>query len=324
MFPLTAIRYFLFFIAAFLCQKISCNTSPKLVEEILLQSGGCMDMDEFTYLTEISVGSSCTEETLKKAREMLGIKKRFKSISLEAHTNSATKKLIISCNLEPNLILKKVKIRGFVTSKPQYEHLYSIQVGDIYSESAHLASIKTIKEKLKTEGYLKSTIIPSVIIDNTTKTVSVILNIDTGPRFFIKSVQYSLQIQTKATPQIIEADIKNCLKNILNPLIHRYQYNHATICTWTAKIKEKLINEGFINPNIQVKIVANKTTCMLSIVFIITITTPKFIISGNNHCSQKELFKSLLNNVGQKWMIRPLKSCLPFAAITAKLRPIFV
>lgn len=301
----TAIQCIALIFAVSLYTKTPCSKPTPNVENIFLHSGAAMDMDEFTYLTDIKIGGACSEEQLTKAREILGMKKRFKNVLLTSHINPSTQKLIVCCTIEPNIILKRVKIRGILTNKTHYESLYNLQTGEVFSPSSHAASIKAIKEKLYTDGFLLGTVADVVSINQDTKTATVVITIDTGPRFFINHIKYSLNLPPNATQTTHENDIHEALKHVFNPLIHRYQYTQPMVRGWIKKVKRQLVERGFLNPKLHVKIVANKRTRKVTVVFVITITTPRFIITGNRSSSQSELLNALSSHVGQKWNLRP-------------------
>jgi outer membrane protein assembly factor BamA len=299
------IQCLLLIVAAFSCGKANSIIAPSyFVENILLQSKNTMDIEEFSYLTDIHIGKTYTEDDLQKARDTLSIKKRFKSFSLTTQLNPTTNCHTIVCSLEPNIILKRVKIRGILTNKTQYESLYSLQAGEIFSLAQHQASIKAIKARLISEGFLNGGVTSSISKNEDSHTVKVTINLDTGPRFFIQNIQYALNMPTYQSKEEHTKDIQVALTNIFNPLVHRYQYTQSILKTWTKKIRENLINLGFLNPKIHVKIVANKETRKVKVIFVITHSTPRFIVQGNRACTQRGIFNALIAQTEQKWGLK--------------------
>jgi len=270
--------------------------SPKkrtaFIEQIILKEHHCMDMDEFSYLTDMAVGQPFDPASINNAKEILEIKKRFKKIALDWRVNPQTKNVIVSCELDPTTIIKNIKIKGSVHNKTTYEHLYQQQPGASFSQALHQKSLKALKERLIYDGYLQGSVTSTLHFDEKTKTVSIYLTLDPGPRFFITNINLALNKQKKANDAASTKLIIKSLEGIFNPFIKRYQYSQDRIKKWGILIKKRISDLGFLKPKLRIKIKINNTTNEVCVFFIITTTTPRYVLEGNIHATQQELLDS--------------------------------
>ena len=289
--------FLLFLFSIQICAAEKTTTHLPTIKQIILNSKNCMDLDEFSYLTDLYVGKACTEDQLIKAKEILEIKKRFKKIFLEKSIDPTTKNLILTCTLEPTIVIKKIKIKGGMHNKAHYEHLYQLQQGEIFSPTNHQASLKAIKNRLAQDGCLQGSIKSTVQIDEKTKTASINIALDPGPRFFITNINLALQLPQIANKQHTAKLITHALQGTFNPFIRRYQYSQDRVKRWARTIKQKITDLGYLKPKITPKIKVNHTTRNVTVLFSVTTTTPQYIVTGNKHATKKELFTSFATHV---------------------------
>ena len=268
-----------------------------IIEKVILNANNCMDTDEFAYLTDLKTGAPFAPESITKAKEILDIKKRFKKILFECQINKKTNNVTVSCTLEPNIIIKKIKIKGGVHNKATYEQLYQQQLGAPFSQEAHQSSLKAIKDRLAYDGYLQGSVTSSLQIDEKTKTVSIYLSLDTGPRFFITNINLALNLSNMNNKKHASRVITQSLQGIFNPFIKRYQYNQDKVKKWAHSIKNTVCELGFLKPKLRIKIKIDYKTHTVNVFFIIATTTPRYAFEGNSHAKKSELLASFNSHI---------------------------
>ncbi len=301
-------RRFLFFLclAFSVLGTIATRKSP-VIEKITLDALNCMDRDEFSYLTDLQIGSIFSPDLLAKAKEILEIKKRFKRITFDYNINPKTNGVSLTCHLEPNIIIKKIKIRGGVHAKSAYEHLYHQQPGTTFSPEIHRTSLKAIKDRLAYDGYLKGSVTSSLKIDEKSKTVAIYLTLDTGPRFFITNINLALNLSNLEDKKTASHLITNNLQGIFNPFIRRYQYNQEKIKKWAQAIKSKTRNLGFLKPRLKLKVKIDYPSRTVHIFFILGTTTQQYLVQGNTHASTSEILASFTSHLVEN---KPLQTSI--------------
>lgn len=301
-------RVFIFFCISFMgLSAYGYQSKPKemAIEKVVLNAHNCIDPDEFSYLTNLTIGQPFSIETLNKAKEILDIKKRFKKIVLDWEVNSKTQNVTVFCTLEPNIIVKKIKIKGSVHNKNIYEQLYQQQLGAPFCQEAHQASLKTIKNRLAYDGYLQGSVTSSLNIDEKTKTASIYLSLETGPRFFITDINLALNLSNLKNKKWASQLITENLKGIFNPFIKRYQYNQDKIKKWAHAIRKTISELGFLKPKLKIKIKIDYKTNTVHVFFIIATTTPQYNFKGNIHATKSELLTSFNAHILAKKPTQP-------------------
>jgi len=291
--------YLLFFMLSTQLFHATSIHNDNIIKKIILDTKNTLSMDEFRYLTEITEGAACSPELLAKAKEILKIKKRFKTIELKTiKENSST---TIQCVIEPNLILKKIKLYTSLSHKSQYENLYSMQSGDVFLMKNHEDSIKEIKQKLICDGYLKGSVDSQISVDEKNYTTTVYLTINKGPRYYISGVDLAIKFPyNPPAKKIFITKIQKALSGLLNPLIKKYQYNQKQLKNWNKKIKTALFNLGFLKPVITTKTTFDHSKNTAAIIIAITITNPCYNVYKNRICSKKEVYECLSPHISSR------------------------
>ncbi len=288
---------FIFFLsttAFFAAQKIDL---------IVLNAQNVISLDEFCYLTDIHVGKTVSADQFEAAKELLAAKKRFKSISLKINTENSKTTLV--CDLEPQVILKKIRILSSINNKYQYEALYAIQAGECFDPEIHKSSLDALKKRLIFDGYLKGSVTSTIKHDEKTLTCTVTIYVHPGPRYYVNTANYKTTFLFKPTQQkIMLASISAALSGFLNPLIKKYQYNQGIVKAWNLKIKRILFNLGFLKTNVSAHATFNHARNAADIKITALIESKRYVTQGNAACSSREIFDCLSPHIGQNGVIQ--------------------
>lgn len=137
-------------------------------------------------------------------------------------------------------IFTKAKIQGALVGKDRFLQYYLISPGDLFDEAKHKHSVKTIEDELKNEGYLQATVADTVLYDEPSQTVKVILRLSPGKSFTVAQVLLELS----PDDPIVQAHLQ---KKLSEHLVRR-TFSKGLVNREAELLLAKLAQSGYAHP----------------------------------------------------------------------------
>lgn len=302
------------------------------VDNLEFSSDHSFEAKEFYYLAGFNSGQYVLSEQVIKAVSSLIKKSRFEKIvisinykdkssfgancennsnnngtikcdSNKSNYKSGDKVADINFELFGAWVFSKIKISGVLVGKSDYSRYYTMQPGDIFVRKNHTHALKKLKILLNSQGYFNSKVSSKIYYDNTTKLVSVDVNLVRKTKFSISDVEFVLKNASKKEVRDID-QIKVALDDHFGKNIMREPYSKAMLDRSINDLKKYLSRKGFLQVDIELIEKIDHEAEKLDLKFIITIHSKKeFMFFGNNFFSTQKLLEKILIYGRSAWLV---------------------
>lgn len=204
-----------------------------------------------------------------------------------------------SCPLgASSYVVSKVKIKSSLLGKDRFAHHYLHEAGDYFDDAQHARSLELIRQELIDDGYLEADVRDSLARDEQSKTITVSLHLEPGPRCKISEV--ALRVHGKAVDDVIKRE----LHAIIEPLIGSYaEQKHMN--DYGKRLHTFLVRKGYVKPLIELskKQLAN---AQIELTYVITVSERhEFRFVGNEFLSTADLLDDLFSLIEQGISLPP-------------------
>lgn len=264
---------------------------PFVIKEITFHADIYLQQDEFFYLIGMKVGDQATHEELAQAVYYLMKKQKFESITLLLdHYPDGSKLHFEICSF---WTLKKLKFKGIFVGKEHYRQCYIMEYGDRFDMQKHTDSIKKIAESFKSDGYFAAQVEADLIYDDTTKSVTVSLNLYKGARFAIGSVKTVIDSSLLSSAE--KQQLHRAIQSSFVQSLLRNWYNRDLINAQTALLKDFLAKRDYLHIEIGLEEQVHYKTRRVDLQFTIYLHYKKrFDFVGNQFYSRGQLLNFIL------------------------------
>lgn len=272
------------------------------IESLTLSSDVFFQQDEIEYLLGFTSDTRITFEGFIIGFEYLKKKRAFERAQI---TFSPTD---IGCNVQIFLYgqwtFKKVRFKGMLSGKDDYRHYYALVQGEPFEIKQHEYALQSINAAFKREGYCKAQVRDYLNYDAQTKSVSVYIYMDSGPRFVMKHIF----IELEPTELLSDFESDQLTHKIYKKFVSRlqgYKYSENLINEETSYLKKYLEKKGFWDFSIALKEVYEEEAKSVSLKFIITLKDQRTFVFFGNHFFKTSQLRNELMSFGKSAGIVP-------------------
>ena len=280
-------------VAAYSAKIVDAFPESFIVEEVSYQSDVCFQEAEFNYLVEIKPGDTVSSQTLCKALFYLIKKQKFEVIELCAIPNSGELTYKLHFNFNAFWTFRKLKFKGIFVGKDRFRQLYLMEYGERFDERRHEDSLKKITDTLHRDGYFLVKPGVELIRDEQTKSVTVQIDLQKGPRFFVETVDVEVKSSLLDEQELIHLQEMIC--DQFKKRLAKNYYARELINTETQELQTLLARHGYLHVDITLEEQISPAQRQVALLFIVQVSyKKKFSFEGNHFFSHQELLDSVL------------------------------
>jgi len=261
---------------------------PFELELITYESDVSLSESEFFYLTDFKRGMTVSAHDLLRATSYLFKKRKFSRITFILNDGVQGQQLHVV--LTGFLTFARLKLHGVLIGKYRYGQHYLLEPGDPFDKEKHKCSLQNIKQVFRDEGFFDGTVRDVISEDDDTKSVTVDLALERGPRFTIERVCVK---QKKEHEQ--EKAILKKMQDRLTKRLAQKKYSKQLINQEVKSVKQLLASKGFLHIRVQLKERICYTTKTVRLKFAIDFLQKRqFVFFGNRFFSDEQLLDVVL------------------------------
>lgn len=264
-----------------------------VVRHLTYTSDVCFQQEEFDYLVGIKDGQTISHVDICKGLCYISKKNKFATITVTVRATVQDNVFDIHIDCQAFRTFRKLKFKGVFVGKEQFRQCYLLEYGERFDENRHADSLQKIKDLLHREGYFNADVKADVVCDEQTKSVTVLLHIDKGSRFFVENVEVEVSSSMFDDRDIVE--LREFIRERFGHRLAKNYYTRALIDSETQELKAELAGRGYVH--VEIKLDERYIFAKQQVTLIFTIDIlykKKLCFTGNRFFSQKELLDSML------------------------------
>lgn len=247
------------------------------------------ERDELCYILGFDAPAHVTREQLHRGIQRLGYKEKFDYITLYATQTPQGWSLHLV--FSSRWTLSKIRCKGSLLGKERYRHQYRIESGERFDPIKHHDSLVAIEDELHAQGYLDPDVVDFLAHDNRHKTVSVVLALDPGKQYTIRS--FDVVCDEQQSPKHNALALK--MKHVFTRELYGELYSKGVVQQTERHLEELCAQEGFLQATVTHTYTADHTQRTVQVVFSVTLGERRlFSFFGNHFFSEKQLLNRLL------------------------------
>lgn len=279
----------------------ACQIPQKTIQSIKYDTDALVSREEFDYLSELFIGDTLTEESIKKACIYIFAKKKFNRIII--NLDETDMGVCVFFNLQAYWTFGKTTVTGVLFGKERYASLYGINYGEIFQQLRHADGVDKILKLLRDEGYLEARVQSFFSYDYTTKTVSVRLHIILGTQFRYGGIDIVIDCDEAIHNQEF---IQNSLKSFFTKKLDGNYYKKNKLERMSAQMITYLEQEGYVQSAISIREKICNTKKHVAIKFVVAIGSYRqFVFFGNRFFTRKKLLQHIMELGKSAWLVPP-------------------
>lgn len=260
------------------------------IEKIEYSTDIKMSVSDWKDITGLSEKKYLEIKDLKNICLSLKRKNKFEKLTISLEKGISG--YILKFNATSYWTFNRLIFKGNISDKQIYLQKYLISGSEFFDISKHKYSIEAIKQEFYDNGYCNIVLKDTIDYDNTTKEVTVTLNVEKMDKFKINNINFTFEYPASFE---FKKEIEESIAKLFINKIKGQDFNKENINSMQKEILNHLALQGYLNTQITMHSTLDKEKKNININFKISILSlKKFIFLGNTFFSTKELLEELL------------------------------
>ena len=160
-----------------------------MIKQVKVKGNINIPEKRITGLIESQIGSLVEKEKIKKDFTSLYETGLFEDVKIDlSKTNDGALYLII---VDERPKIKKIKFAGnTIFTEEEMTEAVHLETDSVFSKAKLKSAEESVRDKYYEKGYLMAKITPQVMIDDKTKNVEILFNIDEGSEVLVEKITF--------------------------------------------------------------------------------------------------------------------------------------